>query len=56
MLSRALARRLAAKAANFDREASRLELRGQAEAAYVLRREAKRIGDIVLKEPLAEAC
>lgn len=52
MLSRALARRLASRAANFDREASRLELRGQGEAALVLRREATRISQMILKEPV----
>lgn len=38
--ARALRRRLADKIANYEREAARLDIRGQADAAKVLRRAA----------------
>jgi len=42
-VSTLLARRITEKCQNYDRAASRLELRGEADAAQVLRRAASRL-------------
>ena len=42
-VSMMLARRITEKCQNYDRAASRLELRGEADAAKVLRRAAERL-------------
>lgn len=45
-VSTMLARRITEKCQNYDRAASRLELRGEADAARVLRRAASRLRTI----------
>lgn len=53
-VNRALEKRLREKVKNYDREAAKLELRGQTDAAEVLRKAADKIRNLMLNAPATQ--